>query len=133
MLFEFTEVMPQRKRNGQFAKGNAISRAGGYARARSLSAKRRRQIAKRGWMGLVAKRFGGDQRAARRWWGAMGAWHYDQRLLETFGPIRPAFPHPGDPSTFRAKLYQTSLFDPLLREPDFYVAVSWNSDAENAT
>jgi len=132
MLFEFDEVRPQRDRKGRFAKGNVISRRGGHARASSLSARRRRQIAKRGWAGLVAKRFGGDQRAAKRWWGAMGAWHYDQLLIDIYGAVRPAFPHPGDPSEFRAQLYQTSLFDPMIREPDFY-AVSWNSDAEVTT
>lgn len=134
-LIEHTEVRAQRKRNGQFAKGNTISRRGGHARAKALSPRRRRQIAKQGWAGLVARRFGGDERAAKAWWGAMGAYHYDQLVMDIYGAIRPAFPHPGDPSEFRAGLYQTNLFDCLVREVDFYArtmpgqvrAVSWNS------
>lgn len=119
----------QRKTNGRFAKGNTISRRGGHARARALSPRRRRQIAKQGWAGLVAKRFGGDERAAKAWWGALGAYHYDQQLAGLGWYLRGVFPHPGTPTEFRAKRYQASLFDGLVREVDFY-AVSWNSGRE---
>ncbi|MEZ4684159.1 MAG: hypothetical protein R2932_59110 [Caldilineaceae bacterium] len=128
-LLTLTEERTQRNANGRFAKGNTISKHGGKARARALSSRRRRQIAKQGWAALVTKRFGGDERAAKAWWGAMGAYHYDQQVLDIYGAIRPAFPHPGDPSDFRSRLYQTSLFDCQVREVAFY-AVSWNSDRE---
>lgn len=119
-LIEVNESLPQRDRYGRFAKGNRISKRGGHARAHALSPKRRRQIAKQGWRGLVAKQFGGDERAAKAWWGAIGAWNYDQQLAGLGWYLRGVFPHPGSPTDFRAQLYQTNLFDPLLREPDFY-------------
>lgn len=114
------ESRPQRKANGRFAKGNTISRRGGHARAHALTPRRRRQIAKQGWRGLVAKQFGGDERAAKRWWGALGAYHYDQQLYGIGWLMRGVFPHPGTPTEFRARLYQSNLFDCLVREPDFY-------------
>lgn len=119
-LFDFQEQRPQRSRNGRFAKGNRISQRGGRARAAALSPRRRRQIAKAGWAGLVAKRFGGDERAARTWWGAIGAYHYDQQLFTLGWIMRGVFPHPGTPTEFRAQLYQAGLFDQMLRESDFY-------------
>ncbi|MCB0182652.1 MAG: hypothetical protein KDE31_00225 [Caldilineaceae bacterium] len=114
----------QRNRNGQFARGNSISKRGGRARAHALTPTRRRQIARQGWRGLVAKRFDGDERAAKLWVGAIGAYHYDQRLAGLGWYLRPVFPHPGQPTEFRARLYQAGLFDPMLREPDFYGKVS---------
>ena len=122
-LINHAEQRPQRKANGKFAKGNTISKRGGHARARALSPRRRRQIAKQGWAALVARRFAGDERAAKRWWGAMGAYHYDRQVMDIYGAIRPAFPHPGTPTEFRSRLYQTNLFDCLVREPDFYGTV----------
>ena len=40
------------------------------------------QRAALGWQGLVQRRFAGDEEAARRWWGLMGAWHYDRPYRE---------------------------------------------------
>lgn len=111
---------PQRDKRGRFTKGNRISKRGGHARAAALSPRRRRQIAKQGWNGLVQKHFNGDDRAAKLWFGAIGAWNYDQLVLDVWGAVRPVYPHPGTPSEFRERLYTPSLFDPLLREPDFY-------------
>lgn len=127
-LIQHTEPQrPQRGAGGKFAKGNTISQRGGQARAAKLSPRRRRKIAKQGWAGLVQRRFGGDERAAKQWIGAVGAYHYDRGLRGLGWYLRPVFPHPGDPSAFRAKLYQASLFDGLVREVDFYGDVSWNS------
>jgi hypothetical protein len=119
-LIDLEERRPQRGRGGRFAKGNTISRRGGHARAQALTPRRRRQIAKAGWAGLVQRRFGGDERAAKAWWGAIGAYHYDQQVMDIYGAIRPAFLHPGEPTEFRARLYQTGLFDCLVSEVNFY-------------
>lgn len=120
LLIDHNEQRRQRGAGGKFAKGNTISRRGGQARAQALGPRRRRQIAKAGWAGLVRRRFGGDERAAKLWLGAVGAYHYDQQLHGLGWYLRGVFPHPGDPSEFRAKLYQANLFDCLVREVDFY-------------
>lgn len=119
-LIEVNESRPQRDRYGRFARGNRISKQGGHARAHALNPRRRRQIAKQGWGGLVGKRFGGDERAAKAWFGALGAWNYDQLVRDIYGAVRPAFPHPGEPTEFRERLYQTGLFDCLVSEVNFY-------------
>lgn len=120
VLIDHNEQRRQRDKRGRFVRGNRISKQGGHARAKALTPKRRRLIAKQGWRGLVTKQFGGDERAARAWFGALGAWNYDQQVLDIYGAIRPAFPHPGTPTEFRAKLYQSNLFDAALRDVDFY-------------
>jgi hypothetical protein len=65
-------------KNGRFVKGN--------------------KYARRGWFGLVQKRFEGDVGAAKAWVGAIGAWAYD-------APYRAkgwgSFPHPGTPEQFK--------------------------------
>lgn len=110
----------QRDAYGRFVKGNAIAKRGGHARAAALSPRRRRKIAKQGWRGLVKRRFAGDERAAKAWVGAVGAYHYDRLVLDLYGAIRPAYPHPGDPVEFRAKLYQLYLLAGTHLEVDFY-------------
>jgi hypothetical protein len=59
--------------------------------------------AKRGWLGLVEKRFNGDMGAARAWVGAIGAWAADLPYADLF----PAFPHPGTPEEFKQQRDQT--------------------------
>jgi len=110
----------QRDRYGRFTRGNHYAKRGGHARAAALSPRRRRQIAKQGWRGLVARHFAGDERAAKRWVGAMGAWHYDQMIMDLYGAIRPAYPHPGTPSEFRARCYQLYLLAGAHLDVNFY-------------
>lgn len=120
-LFEHTEQpKPQRDSYGRFTKGNQIAKRGGYARAAALSPRRRRQIAKRGWAGLVNRRFNGDLSAAKAWVGAVGAYHYDQEVRDAWGAVRPAFPHPGSPSDFRSRLYQLYLLAGVHLDVNFY-------------
>lgn len=80
---------------GRFARGNGWAAVGGRARAVALSPERRREIARAGWRALVAKRFGGDVAAARRWLGDLGAWASDQAYRGTFVYKPDAFRHPG--------------------------------------
>lgn len=122
-LFEHTERKPVRNSKGQFTKGNPYAQRGGHARAAKLSPRRRRQIAKQGWASLVQRRFAGDERAAKAWVGAVGAYHYDQRILDIYGAIRPAFPHPGDPNEFRAQRYQLGLLVGAHLDVNFYAEV----------
>jgi len=76
----------------------AISRLGGLARARKLTAERRSEIARLGFEALVLQRFGGDRQAAIDWLTRAGlAAQDDQR----HGPgqyrrvFRPPGPMPG--------------------------------------
>lgn len=65
------------------------------------------QVAYQGWRALVAKRFQGDEVAAKTWWGKMGAWHYDKPYRERgLG----AMPHPGQPEEFVAQFAQRFEF-----------------------
>jgi hypothetical protein len=76
---------------GRFASGNPYAGDGGRARAARLTPERRREIARAGWLGLVARRFGGDREAAARWFGELGAWATDAIYRDRF----PVFEHPG--------------------------------------
>ena len=67
----------QRKPNGQFAKGNTIS--------------------KLGWDALVKKRFNGNVKLAKLWIGRVGANQYAKQA-QIFRAY--AFQYPGDPETF---------------------------------
>jgi hypothetical protein len=55
------------------------------------------QYARQGWTGLVQRRFGGDERACKAWWGAMGAWHSDA-VYRAHGLGH--MPWPGTPEEF---------------------------------
>lgn len=88
---------------GQFVPGNSIAHKGGKARARALSTERRRAIARQGWDAMVRKHFEGDQEAAKRWWGAIGAWASDVAAGYA-GTWMQAFRHPGPPHEFLERL-----------------------------
>lgn len=94
----------QRNDKGQFVRGNTIARKGGQARARTLTPARRREIAQQGWDAMVDKHFGGDQQAAKEWWGAIGAWASDV-MAGYAGTWMHVFHHPGQPAEF-LKQYQ---------------------------
>lgn len=88
---------------GQFVPGNSIARKGGKARARALKPERRSAIARMGWDAMVDKHFEGDQEAAKRWWGAIGAWASDVAAGYA-GTWMQAFRHPGPPHEFLERL-----------------------------
>ena len=69
-------------------RGDA-ARLGGLARARALSAARRSEIARMGWLAMVKQHFGGDASAATRWLTAKGL-----AALDPF-PNNGAWPDPG--------------------------------------
>lgn len=50
-----------------------------------------------GWRGLVQKRFGGNEAAAREWWGKMGAYNSDA-VYRNIGLGH--MPYPGSPEEF---------------------------------
>lgn len=52
---------------------------------------------------LVRKHFEGDQEAAKRWWGAIGAWASDVAAGYA-GTWMQAFHHPGPPHEFLERL-----------------------------
>jgi len=122
-LLTHTETRTQRDQRGRFVKGNSISKHGGHARAKALTPKQRKAISRKGWRGLVRKQFAGDEAAARAWFGALGAWCYDQQLLDIYGAVRSAFPYPGTPTEYRARRYQLYLLAGPHLDVNFYKAV----------
>lgn len=87
--------MNGRDDRGRFARGNAEASAGGQARAARLAPERRREIARAGWLAVVAKRFGGDAEAAGAYLGKLGAWTVDRAAYGGSAIAKPdAYPHP---------------------------------------
>jgi hypothetical protein len=84
-------VWPERDENGRFLPGHRWASEGGQARAKKLSARRRREIAARGFQAIVDKRFGGDREAAKEWLVKKGQWANDQHFHEYLQ----VFPDPG--------------------------------------
>lgn len=98
----------ERNSKGQFAPGNKLARKGGAARAKALPAPRRTEIARQGWDTMVTKHFAGDQTAARRWWGLIGAWASDVTAGYA-GTWMQVFRHPGTPQQFIQRFYAENL------------------------
>lgn len=94
----------QRNDKGQFVRGNTVASKGGRARARTLTPAQRRQIARQGWDAMVDKHFAGDEAAAKRWWGSIGAWASDV-MAGYAGTWMQVFQHPGQPAEF-LQVYQ---------------------------
>lgn len=91
-----------RDQRGRFGPGNPFAAEGGRARAKKLSKRRRRKIARLGWKALVDKRFGGNERAAAWWLGKVGA-HTYARMVSGEGSsiaFKEVFAHPGSPEEF---------------------------------
>lgn len=78
-----------RDEKGRFLAGNAHAVAGGHARARSLPAHRRADIARRGYHAMVQKHFKGDYARANQWLIQKGLHAQDPF------PQNGAFPNPG--------------------------------------
>lgn len=76
--------------HGRFLPGHPWAAEGGRARAHKLSPEQRRAIARRGFEGLVQKRFNGDRQAATDWLTAKGQWatdkHYEPALRKFSDP-----------------------------------------------
>lgn len=90
----------ERDRNGagQFAPGNRYASTGGHRRAATLSPDRRREIARAGWLGLVRKRFAGDEHRAAEYIGQMGAWAAERTAYAGTPLYKPdVYRHPDDP------------------------------------
>lgn len=98
----------ERNGKGQFVRGNRASVKGGLARARALPAARRSEIARRGWEAMVARHFGGDEAAAKRWWGCIGAWASDV-MAGYAGTWMAVFQHPGTPREFLQRFYAENV------------------------
>ena len=97
-----------RDERGRFTTGNAAASAGGRARAAKLSARRRRAIARQGYRAMVARHFGGDERAQRAYFAALGLWNSERVFEGTSVPVRASYP--GKPSEFLTKYWQLELF-----------------------
>lgn len=83
--------MTGRDAHGRFTPGNPYASKGGKARAERLTSEQRKEIARKGFYGLVAQRFNDDRDAACSWLGKLGAWASDAPYRDSF----PLFPHPG--------------------------------------
>lgn len=89
--------MTDRDSSGQFAPGNHYASVGGHRRAAVLSPDRRREIARAGWLGLVTKRFAGDERRAADYIGQLGAWTAERTAYAGTPLYKPdAWRHPDD-------------------------------------
>lgn len=71
-------------KRGRFLPGNEYASLGGQARAAKLTPERRSSIARKGFWGLVNKRFDGDKERALNWLSAVAFWGYDQPYVGTF-------------------------------------------------
>lgn len=78
--------MTGRTKRGRFAQGNTIARSG--------------------WHGLVAKRFGGDYGTAREYVRQLGRYSYAKQTLQgTCLEFKMSlYPHPGTPEQYIAKI-----------------------------
>lgn len=102
-----------RDARGRFTRGNAIAAEGGRARAKKLSKRRRRAIARKAYRAMVEKHFLGDFRAQREYFAALGRWNYEQQAAVTGGlglSVRLATMHPGKPTDFLADYWQLKLY-----------------------
>ena len=93
--------MSGRDARGRFQAKNPFASRGGNARAKKLSKRRRKKIARLGWKGLVERRFEGNEAAARFWWGKVGAHTYARLAVGgTAIPWKSVFDYPGSPEEF---------------------------------
>ena len=106
-----------RDAKGRFVKGNTVAALGGRARAKKLSKRRRREIARQAYDAMVAKTFRGDYRAQRAYFAALGVWNSEKVFLGTPIPVRAT--DPGRPSDFLAGFWQLSVFDDRLADVVF--------------
>jgi hypothetical protein len=100
--------MAERDARGRFVTGNTVASTGGRARAAALSKRRRRAIARKARRVMVAKHFGGDDRAQRRYFADLGVWNSEKVFTGTPVPVRAS--HPGPIQEWRSRYYQYGLF-----------------------
>ena len=97
-----------RDTQGRFTSGNAFAAEGGRARAKKLSKRRRRAIARKAYRAMVKKHFAGDYRAQKAYFRALGLWNSEKPFVGTPIPVRAT--DPGKPTDFLARYWQLSLF-----------------------
>jgi hypothetical protein len=116
-------VWPERDENGHFLPGHRWASKGGQARAKKLTAQRRREIAAKGFQAVVDKRFGGDREAAKGWLVKKGHWANDQHYPPSFqvfedpGPMPENGQAPGG-TVSQGSLRERSALHLLLKEYD---------------
>lgn len=96
-----------RDAKGRFLPGNEFAVEGGRARAKKLSRRRRKAIARKGYRAMVKKHFLGDYRAQRAYFGALGVWNSEKVFLGT--PVKIRATDPGKPTDFLALYWQLDL------------------------
>ena len=107
-----------RDEKGRFTQGNPFAAEGGRARAKKLSRRRRRAIARKAYEAMVEKVFLGDFRAQRAYFAALGVWNSEKVFLGSPIPVRAT--DPGKPTDFLADFWQLRLYDPLIADVQFY-------------
>jgi len=101
-----------RDAKGRFDVGNTFAAEGGRARAKTLSRRRRKAIARKGYRAMVKKVFLGDYIAQKRYFAALGRWNYEQMATVSGGlglSVKLATRHPGRPTDFLAAYWQLDL------------------------
>ncbi len=114
---------PQLNRDarGRFIAGNHAASAGGRARAAKLSRRRRKAIARKGYRVMVARHFGGDRQAQRKYLAQLGAYNYEVMAGSYLpsSPLRSNASHPGPIQDWRARYYTPSLLFGEHRDVEF--------------
>ena len=112
-----------RDEKGRFTKGNPFAAEGGRARAKKLSKRRRRAIARKGRRAMVEKHFAGDDRAQREYFAALGRYNAMAVIPATWSTlgasVARAARHPGSPNDFLTVYWQGKLFDALVADVYF--------------
>ena len=94
---------------GRFTSGNPFASDGGRARAKKLSERQRRAIARKAYRAMVEKHFAGDYRAQKAYFAALGLWNSEKVFVGSPVPVRAT--DPGRPTDFLARYWQLSLFN----------------------
>ncbi len=106
-----------RDAKGRFVNGNPFAAEGGRARAKKLSRRRRRAIARKAYRAMVEKVFLGDFRAQRAYFAALGVWNSEKVFLGSPIPVRAT--DPGKPTDFLAVYWQLKLYEGAHRDVQF--------------
>lgn len=99
-----------------------MASAGGRARAATLSSRKRRAIARKGYRALVAKHFSGDERAQRVYFAELGRYAYEVQAGSFLpgSPLRTNCQHPGPIQEWLTRYWQLGLLAGDHLDVDFY-------------
>lgn len=115
-------AQPDRDSRGRFTPGNSAASVGGHARAATLTPRKRRAIARKGYRAMVARHFSGDARAQRTYLAQLGRYAYEVQAGSFLpgSPLRTNCQHPGPIQEWLSRYWQPSLLVGDHLDIDFY-------------